>query len=80
MDALWEDARFAARMLARNKLVTAAAAGALALGMGMNTAIYSGVSGILWNTMPYPQSERLVSLWGANPQRGITQASVSWEE
>ncbi len=80
MGAFREDVRFAARMLARNKLVTAAAAGALALGMGMNTAIYSGVSGILWNTMPYPEPERLVSVWGVNPQRGFNQTNVSWRD
>jgi putative ABC transport system permease protein len=80
MNGLLDDIRFAFRILRRQKLLTLVAALTLALGIGMNTAIFSTVSGILWNTLPYPGSERLVSIWGENTQRGIRNATVSFRE
>ena len=32
----------------------------LALGIGLNTAVYSVVDGVLWRSLPLPDSERLV--------------------
>jgi predicted permease len=79
--AAWrEDVRFAIRMLWRQKLLTLIATLTLALGMGMNTAIFSTVSGILWNTLPYPDAERLVAVWGENQKQGFTHASVSYRD
>ena len=79
--AAWrEDVRFAVRMLWRQKLLTLIAALTLALGMGMNTAIFSTVSGILWNTLPYPEAERLVAIWGENQKQGFNHASVSYRD
>jgi predicted permease len=80
MNGLSDDIRFAFRILRRQKLLTCVAALTLALGIGMNTAIFSTVSGILWNTLPYPGSERLVSILGENPQRGIANRSLSFRE
>ncbi len=80
MQSLFEDVRFAVRMLGRQKMVTLVAAVTLALGIGMNAAIFSTVSGILWNSLPYPEPERLVAIWGTNPKMGFGRAYVAYRE
>lgn len=80
MADLWGDIRFAVRMLGRQKLLTAIAAITLALGMGVNTTIFSTVSGILWHSLPYPSSERLIAIWGQNQRLNFGQVNVSFRE
>ena len=66
LETLWHDLRFGARILAKNPGVTAIAILTLALGIGANTAIFSVVKGVLLNSLPYPQSDRLVKLAAAD--------------
>ena len=47
MGTLWNDARFAFRMLLKTPGVTAAAILMLALGTGANTALFSTIKGVL---------------------------------
>ena len=62
MQTLWQDARFAFRMLLKTPGITAAAILMLALGTGANTALFSTVKGVLLNALPFKQPERLVTL------------------
>jgi putative ABC transport system permease protein len=80
MQTLIEDFRFALRMLSRQKVLTAVAVITLALGMGMNTAIFSTVSGILWHTLPYPEPQEMVSVWADNQKQHFNHVPLSYRE
>jgi predicted permease len=74
IDALWErketmtttglfnDLRFAARSLLRYPAFTAITVMTLALGIGVNTAVFTLVDGVLISPLPFEDSDRLVSL------------------
>ena len=63
MRILWQDLRYGARMLARSKGFTAAALISIALGVGVNTTIFSYINAALFRPLPVPRSEELVRLW-----------------
>ncbi len=49
----------------------------LALGIGANTAIFSVIYSVLLKPLALPESERVVQLWMAFPERAVDQASWS---
>ena len=62
-----------ARVLWRSPGYAAAAIVSLALGIGVNTALFSMTSGILLRPLPYAEPDRLVVLWNRSPGLGITE-------
>src|SRR5262245_7689637 len=62
-DALRQDARYAVRTLVRAPGLTAAARLTLALGIGANTTRFSVVKATLLQPLPFPDADRLVTLW-----------------
>ena len=58
-----QDLRFSLRLLARTPGFTAAAIAVLALGIGVNTAIFSVTYELLWSPRPYPDPGQVVQLY-----------------
>ncbi len=64
MEGLWNDVRFATRMLGRSPGVAAVSVLTLALGIGANAAIFSVVNALLLKPLPLPDSNELITLVG----------------
>jgi len=62
MNGLFQDFRFGVRQLRRSPAFTAVAIITLALGIGVNTPIFSLVNSILLVSLPYPKPAELVSV------------------
>jgi putative ABC transport system permease protein len=75
-DAL-ADARYALRTFRRNPVLAGAAIFTLALGMGGNIAIFSVVNAVLLRPLPFPASDRLMTLSEDNAEKNWHQNVVA---
>ncbi|MEO8361923.1 MAG: hypothetical protein ABI672_17950, partial [Vicinamibacteria bacterium] len=57
------DLRFAARSLLRRPVLLVVAALSLALGIGLNVAVFSVINGALLRPLPYRDADRLAVVW-----------------
>lgn len=72
-----QDLRFVLRALRSSPGFTLVVMATLGLGIGINTAIFSLVNGVLLRPLPYTDPERVMTVWEANPQLDIPQDRVS---
>ncbi len=77
MDALIQDLRLGLRALRRSPGFTLVACAMLALGIGANAAMFSGVNALLLRPVHFAGLERLVMLWERSPRLGIERGGVS---
>src|SRR4030095_10075286 len=77
IEQLRMDVRYALRMLRKNPGFTSIVVITLALGIGVNTAIFSLVDGILLRPLPYDQPDRLVRLVQSQRQLGLDTWNLS---
>lgn len=77
MYTLWQDIRFGFRMMLRAPGFTLVAVLTLALGIGANTAIFSMVNAAMIRPLPFPASDRILSLYHSYPKINLPKASVS---
>ena len=66
---LWEDVRFAARLLVKDKWFTLVAAIALALGIGVNATVFTFVNAVLIRGLPIEEPDEVMALDSRDPVR-----------
>src|SRR5215813_6210533 len=76
-DEMFQDLRFGVRMLLKRPGFTLIAILTLALGIGANTAIFSLVNAVLFRALPFPQPERIMTIWEEAPADGVTKQRVA---
>ncbi|HEX4030566.1 MAG TPA: ABC transporter permease [Terracidiphilus sp.] len=76
MSNLWNELKHALRSLLKNPAFTIAAVSALALGIGVNTAIFSVVDAVLLKPLAYPNADRIVEFGFHSPILASFRSSV----
>ena len=76
-DGLVQDVRFGCRLLWRNPAFTAAAVLALALGIGATTAVFTLLDQVVLRPLPYPDADRLATVWETNDAKGLSHERLS---
>ena len=71
------DLRFAIRQLLKSPAFTFLAVITLALGIGMNTAIFSLIHDLFLKGLPFQDPDRLVILQAEAKERNLSQLSMS---
>ena len=85
MNSLWQNLRFALRQLGRNPGFTFTVVVTLALAIGANTAIFSVVNALIVKRLPYPQPERMGTIFrhiegGSSYDGGHSINGHVWEQ
>jgi putative ABC transport system permease protein len=77
MDTFLQDIRYAFRTLSRSRMFALVAVACLAIGIGVNTTIFSVVDAILLRPFAFTDPERLVAIEELNTKNG-GDAGVAW--
>jgi len=80
LDRLGQDIRYGLRMLRKNPGYTVVALMALGLGIGVNTALFSVVYGVLLKPLPYAEGKNLVVLRQEFPKANQDNVGFSVKE
>lgn len=77
MHSLGQDIRYALRSFTRRPLYAVVTVTVLALAIGANTTVFSVFNGLFLRPLPYPDDERLVSVYNTYPGLGLEFAGTS---
>ena len=72
-----QDLKYAFRSMRKSPGFVLTAVLSLALGIGANTAIFTVVNAVLLRPLPFPEPERLVQIWEAEPAKGYDRNVVN---
>src|SRR5438046_8226083 len=65
------DLRFALRQLRKTPTFTVTALATVAMCLGANLAIFAVIDSILLRPLPFPQPDRLVTIYNTYPKAGV---------
>src|ERR1700756_593526 len=77
---LWNDLRYALRLMRRNPAFTVVAVLSLALGIGANTAIFGLFYTVMLRQLPVAHPEQLVELLYKDPGQPRSDGYRAWDE
>jgi hypothetical protein len=83
LEQLTRDARYGVRQVRRNPAISGIAIATLALGIGVNTAMFSAVDAVLIRQLPYVDAGRLVMIWDDLSRTGFSKhysTPAEWHE
>ena len=80
LDHFVRDLRFAARMILAHRWFSAAVVVTLALGIGINTTVFTLVNSVLFRPLPIPGGERLVTISGQNLKKTDNPSRISYPD
>lgn len=84
MSTLWQDVRFAGRLLLRSRGFAAVVVAVLAISIGANSAIFSLLDAALVRPLPFDHPDDLVMLWERPPGYAYNRVSplnfLDWSE
>src|SRR5215204_3539611 len=75
---LKQDIRFGLRTALKNKGVTGLAVACLAIGIGLNTMMFSVTDGVLVQPLPYHEPDNLVVLHMTQRENSVDRSGLSW--
>src|SRR5262245_38895149 len=78
VETFTQDLRHAFRLMWRDPAFTLTALATLALGIGLNTAIFSVAYGVLWRPLPYPSPDRLIMISSAQQSQLGVRTFGTW--
>ena len=76
IEDLWRDFRFALRALGKVPGFTIIAILVIAVGIGVNTAVFSVINAVLLKPLTYPHPDELVSLVNTSPRGNFPGATI----
>jgi predicted permease len=77
MSTLFQDIKFGARLLFKDKTFTITALLTLAICLGANAAMFTVVRSVLLKPLPFPDSDRIVLLNNSYPNAGVPRVGAA---
>src|ERR1043165_5143062 len=73
----WNDLRYSARALSKNRAFTMTALSTIAICLGANLATFAVINSILLRPLPFPKADQLVTIYNTYPKAGVENDGCS---